>query len=325
MAAVAPTTFETIYDIPELGTLIMDSVALSTLVALSFVNTAYFFRVHEYIRNKLHRIFGPFGIQTDDIMRILQSTNAVVVGTNALQAVAPFSFELTTQNIDIVVDRTSLPSMENWLVDSGYHRKDSIDIPTDYAVPYRNRRSFMRMFGTREMFINLLLVEDGKQAYEFVFFATNTTFMNSITRNGLFSGYSSMLGQRLAVENHVHHMQGVRAVFDLNDVDLVTTTKDDKVKAEGWGFKFLLTNSDSHWTTTCECIPRSACPLEPRHMNDSMSASMRIFSDDEIQHIRARAPFGGTPKSIRHPLVIWKLAGTDCEGYSERRDVTMWI
>jgi hypothetical protein len=324
MAAIAHTTFETIYDIPELGTLIMDSAALSALVALSFVNTAYFFRVHEYIRNKLHRILGPFGIQTDDIMEILQSTNAVVVGTIALQAVAPISLALTTRNIDIVVDRYLLPLMESWLVDFGYQLKDSINVPTDYLVPYRNRRSFTRMFGTREMFVNLLLVEHSNQAHEFVFFATNTTFMNSITRNGLFNGYSSLLSQRLAVENHVHHMQGVRQFFDSNDVDLVTTTEDDKVKAEGRGFRFLLTNSVSHWPTTCRCIPRSACPLEPRHMNDFMSTSMSIFTDDETQHIRARAPFGGIPISIRHPVVIWKLAGTDCEGYSERKDVMLW-
>jgi hypothetical protein len=310
------STFQTVYDIVELATLVMDSLALSSLIALSFVNKSYFVRVHDYIRRKLRRIFSPFGLSMDIIWSILQ-WDSTIIGTVALKAVAPLTLPHTTRNLDIVVVRHRLDVVEGWLVQAGYGRIDSLHVPTEYAIPSQYRHSFSRMAGTTETFVNLLAVEERRHAYELCFFVSNTALMNCINQRGLFNGYRGLLTRGLAVRNHVQNMDRVSTFFDLTGPQHVANDISNDAKVEALGFTFLPINSDFHWPEHCLCIPRSTCPTEHRNMNDTTSASVPIFTVSELDTIRLRAHEGGIPICMRHRGVVWKLGEQSPEGDGE--------
>lgn len=309
MNVFAPSACDAVFNNLLLGTMIMDTLPISVLIALSFIDKTFYFRIHRYIRHKLQRIFVPFGFDRETILSILLFTDAKIVGMIALKAVAPLSLNLTPRNLDIVIRSTSLFGIEGQLELNGYVPEQPDLVPIDYPVPSRNRRSFKRTIDTREMFINVVVAGDSNQADEFLFYASNTTLMNSISRRGLFNGYRSLLNDHLAVRNHVDNMRSVSSFFDLTSPDRTARIDEINAKAEALGYRFLSTNSDDHWPTNCRCIPRSACPLELRNMNDGMCASMPVFTDDEFAHVRSRANAGGIPTSLRHPPVVWKLAG----------------
>jgi len=125
-----------------------------------------------------------------DVMHGLEFSDAIIVGTIALKAVASSMFPITSTNLDIVVEESAVGFFSDWLIRRGYHSKTPNCIFTEYAKPFQRSISCTRNFDDRDMDINLHVVKARCAAYELPFYFPNTTV---ITSQGLFTGYSTLL------------------------------------------------------------------------------------------------------------------------------------
>lgn len=300
MAAVDPP-FETVYGIPELGTLIMDLLSLSHLVTLSYSSRTNYVRVQHYVRHKLATIFAPFGLTRDDIMLYLLFSESFIVGSVALKAVVPATWPISTNNIDIVVQAGSVHVLRAWLLDRGYTKlKKSNHTFSGYDGPFHCCHSYAR----RSMAVNLMVVGRQTQGYDLIFHASNTSGMNMLGPRGLFTAYRTLLNLRLAVSNHVANMVSMRNAHSSvrhhqNQVDSASYAK-----ALSRGFTFVTPDPSPHPSEYCLCPYVSACPLTIRDMNDSMCSYMRILGNTEFNS------FSVTHQK-RRPTVLWRLADAE--------------
>jgi hypothetical protein len=299
------TTFETVYNVPELGNLIMESLALTALIALSYTSRAIHGHVQQHMRSKLSLILAPFGIGRRDLMTQLRFAESFIIGSIALKAVAPSTWSITTNNIDIVVQCAQLTLLEDWLmVKCGYKRRSPNHTNSGYNAPFRFCYSYTRKIDQRDMYINLLAVRSRSEGYELIFHASNTTGMNMLSPRGLFTGYATLLNHRQVAHNQVTNMASMRTIYSVAERRQDRIDRANDRKAQSRGFEFVTLDPSPHPFDTClRCPYVSACPLTIRNMNDSMCAYMRLVRDDETAGQSVLSPEGS-----RRPEVIWRLA-----------------
>jgi hypothetical protein len=298
----ADSPFETVYGIPELGTEVMDLLALPHLTALSYTSRMNYIRAQHYLRHKLARIYAPFGLTRDDVMRHLLFSEAFIVGSIALKAVAPATWPIVTNNIDVVVQAVARHVLERWLLDHGYSKcRKSNRTFSGYNAPFQCCHSYTK----GGMDVNLMVVDRRTEGYDLIFHASNTAGMNMLSPRGLFAAYRTLLNHQLVVPNNVSNMVSMRTVYRSVQLYQNWIDKASNSKAVSRGFTFLTPDpSPPHPSDCCLCPYVSACLLMVRNMNDSMCSYMRILGDAELQSF-------SVIHQKRRPTVIWRLADVE--------------
>ena len=306
--------FDSVYSVAELADLIMDSLGLSALVALSYTSKLRYFRVQDYLRLKLTKIFASFQLGRDDLMTTLLSTRAFIIGSIALKAVTPAVMPITCDNLDIVVPLSETFTFEAWLTSISHGYEWTTPSHTN-CIPFLKCDSFFRIIDGQIMTVNLLIVSNEFQAHELLFYSSNTASMNMITHSSIFTAYPTLLDLKLVVQNHSINMIGMgpAALGHPAMVHQIKIDQDNNKKAEQRGFT-LLPESTSHWNeyAACQCMHLSACPLTIRNMNDTMCSWLPLLTDREYADERIKGPHQ------RVPPVIWRLAdvGARVPGFS---------
>jgi hypothetical protein len=293
--------FETVYGIPELGSLIMDLLSVSHLVTLSYTSRTNYVRVQHYVRHKLATIFAPFELTRDDVMTHLLFSESFVVGSVALKAVVPATWPISTNNIDIVVQAGSVHVLRAWLLDRGYSKlKKSNHTFSGLGAPFQCCYSYAK--GSTA--VNLMVVGRQTKGYDLIFHASNTSGMNMLSPRGLFTAYRTLLHLELAVHNHVTNMVSMRNAHLSVQQHQKQVDRASCAKAVSRGFTFVTPDPSPHPSDYCLCPYASACPLTIRDMNDSMCSYLRILGNGEFDSF-------SLAHQKRRPVVIWRLADVE--------------
>jgi hypothetical protein len=306
--------FDSVYRVAELSALIMDLLALPSLLALSYTTKTNYAHAHGYIRSKLARCLAPYGLCLNDIIQYLIFTDCHIIGSIALKAVAPAVFPIAANNLDIVVDELNLLVISQWLKKNGYQREEYGHIANNFPH-FNDCHSYALRIHGQEKVIKIHIVKTKYEAYEFIFRTSNTTGMNMITGNGLFTGYRNLLNQGLAVRSAVTRMGSISGPTTLTTQEINLQSEIDvanNLKAQSHGFTFSTPAPPLHIQGgICSCTLRSACPFTARNSNDSMCSFMRLFDDAGYEAIQSRQE--KIPVTVRKvPLVTWRLP--DAEG-----------
>jgi hypothetical protein len=302
--------FERVFVVIELGGLIMDSLALSALIALSYTSRTNYIRVQDYTRSKLITIFGPFQLPLHEVLWKLDHTGAIVTGAAALRAVAPAVLPVIVNTLDIVIRSDRLPELEDWLTYSHCYTGTSNHAVVDGISQFSSCISFTRRIHSRSMEIKVFMVDKPGKTYELIFHASNTANMNMITSNGLFTPYRSLLNRGLVAQNHVTNMVTTRTASGPVKAHQQMIDAQNNANAESQGLVLITPNSLPHLNNWCDCTHRSACPLVFRDANDSMCSFMRIFNIGEYKGITESLASIPT-KRYRLPNVVWRLADVE--------------
>ena len=139
-----------IFNINELITLIMQSLDLASLYSFSHTLAKNYICIHAYLCTKVGLLLMPFGLVYKEFMEELNWRNAFIIGSIALKAVAPESFLLETNNLNIIIitnihnHHHQLHFLEEFLVKSSYSAKEPNYCPTTptYTKPFTFCRSF---------------------------------------------------------------------------------------------------------------------------------------------------------------------------------------
>src|ERR1700694_2674249 len=201
--------FNDVYSICELGSIIMDCLPLSALLALSFTSRAAYSQAHQYLRFKLGMILRPFGITMDDLIRHLRMTNSLVMGSIALKACAPKNHFIGSGHLDIVVPASDFRVLKDWITSTcGYIHIQSYPVRHELFsyIGHHSMQVFGRQIDGRRRTINLFGVRTQDDPYKLLFYSSNTALMNAITGRGLFTPYRSLLNQGKAAHNHVDNI-----------------------------------------------------------------------------------------------------------------------
>jgi hypothetical protein len=296
--------FNTVYNVAELTDLIMDLLGQPALVALSYTSKLQYFRVQDYLRLKLTKIFAPFRLTRDDLLITLLSAHAFIIGSAALKAIAPAVMPITSDNLDIVVPLSKRFTLEAWLTSKLHGYKRTTPIHTN-CIPFVMGDSFSHVVDGQIVTVNLLIVSDLSQGHELIFYSSNTASMNMITHSSIFTGYPTLLNLRIAAQNCSINMIGMGGAIlsQSTKVHQIQIDSENNAKARQRGFT-ILPYDTSHWNeyATCECVHLSACPLTIRNMNDTMCSWIPLLTDQEYADKRIKGPHQ------RVPPVVWRLA-----------------
>jgi hypothetical protein len=303
--------FERVLVVVELGGLIMDSLALSALIALSYTSRTNYIRVQDYTRSKLITIFGPFQLPLHEVLWKLEDTGGFVTGAAALRAVAPAVLPVIVNTLDIVVWSKHLPELEDWLTYSHSYTGKILDHAVIHGISQFNSCvSFTRRIHGRNMEIKVFVVDKPSKGYELVFHSSNTADMNVISSNGLFTPYRSLLNRGLVTPNNVANMISTRTASAPVKARQQVIDAQNNANAESQGLVLITPNPYPHLNNWCDCIHRSACPLVFRETNDSMCSFMRIYNIGEYGVIKESLASIPT-KRCRLANVVWCLADVE--------------
>ena len=309
--------FHDVYDTVELGSLIMDCLALPALLALSYTTKLMHAQVHRYLHMKLIVIFTSFGITADDIITHLRLTNSLIIGSIALRAVAPITYSISSSHLDILVPTTHLSFFKDWLtITCGYTQELSPSICHELLFHVRHHQMFVHQIGGRKKVINVFGVQTIEDTYKMLFYSSNTSLMNAITGWGLFTPYRSLLNRGLVAHNHIENTLVVGEVLSTLRAQLFRAALLSEIRTRINGFLFIPTSQ--HLRLPCQCPNRSACPLRIRHTNDSFCTFLRIFTNAEWSALQSTIFIPIDNPCL--PLILWRLASEDDDspGFSIR-------
>jgi hypothetical protein len=312
--------FSDVYGVEELGTEIMNLLAMPTLLALSYTSKQNFLQVHRYTRFKLGRILAPFDLSSNQLLRILRMTHSIVFGSIALKATAPASLPIFSNHLDIVVPASQLFMLESWLV---LGRKYTCDSSVQYhqrSPPVISVTSLARCIDQTKMVINLIAVQTPAHVYQIVCYSPNTAEMNVIAGQGLLLPYRSLLGQGKVVHNHVANIAGVQSAARFVQTRLFKAAVLSQITMEARGFAFV--PQQQHVPIRCDCSHGAACPYRFRNPNDRHRSFMRLFTDSEWITLESDGPRALHIALPHLPSVIWRLA--DRKGGSQGLSIVMW-
>jgi hypothetical protein len=305
---MATKTFQDVSDINELGSMIMDLLALPALLALSYTSKTMHHQANQYLRRKLTLILSSFGINANQMIEHLRLTDALIVGSMALKAVASAALPISSCHLDILVPMHRLSVLNNWItIGCQYARNLNAPVETELQLQVRNRRSFVRHIHGQRKTINLYSVRTRGDTYKMLFSLSNTAWMNAISGWGLFTLYRSLLSEGKAALNHLDNTFAIRRFSPGRRTRLFRAAVISQIRTEMHGFIFIPPSPLSHSNYQCRCINKSACPQVIRSTNDSMCSIMRIYSDAEWTSLQS--PTRVIPISNpRLPTIIWRLA-----------------
>jgi hypothetical protein len=300
---------DSILNVPELSGLTMDELPLSALIALSFTSKENLIRVQDYMWSKLTIILTPFRLDAKRLMDHMLFTSSLIVGSIALKTVAPATLPIFTNSLDMVVQLTYVQFLEDWLTTRcGYKpTKPEFEI-IDHGAAFKRCCSFTRRIDDRDMHVNLLCVNDRSQAYELVFYSSNTASMNIITPMGFFTAYRTLLNREEMVANHVCNMRAMDECQDKDHLSMID--ENNNIKTQNRGFSLLPVRPSPHLYELCQCQHPSACPSTIRHTQDPMCSFLRLLVEGEYETVSVRR--GRIPESdTRLPPVVWRLADVE--------------
>lgn len=311
-------TFSELIAIAELGDLVLDGLPLPGLTAFAFTSRANYLRVQDYIRSKFRRLFTPFKIGLKSMMTILRFTGSIIVGSVALKAVAPADAPIHPGGLDLVVPMGQLSSLESWLAKLKYEYLAERPLAPNSrrAIPYATRFSYARRQGDRVSHVHIYAVHKQTAVYEFIFYGSNTSTMNYISYNGLYSAYRSLLDQGLAAKNHTTNM--IPYFFIARAALSEQNALDDanNLKAIQRGFQMIApvpSAPTGHTYSKCECVHLAACPCTIRHTHDLSGAYLRFMNGGEYRSFKYESD--SLPRThTKPPITFWKLA--DVQGSS---------
>jgi hypothetical protein len=308
------TMFNDVYDVCELGGIIMDELALPALLALSYTSKGQYLRVHAYIRLKLTLILAPFGISLTCLMDHLRLTDALVIGSVAFKAVAPAAAKIIPKQLDIVVCKNELFVLKDWLCIRCNYTLNPLSIHQQQRLPpVKSVVSLARHTHDQKKVVNLLVVDTIGDTYKTLFYATNTAYMNAITPWGLFTPYRSLLSQGKVAHNHILNTMALEKASLSLRARLQEASLFSEIAIRMQGFEVIPINPFPHLYYRCFCVDRTACPLIVRNTNDSHCSFIRVFSNLEFRALESGS-FEIPIHNPRFPMVIWRLA--DIEGGS---------
>jgi hypothetical protein len=304
-------TFNDVYTVFELGSLIMDNLALPALLALSYTAKDKYFQVHWYTIFKITRLLLPFGIPTNRLIEHLRITNALVVGSIAFQAVAPAISHIPTDRLDILVIKNELFLFKDWLCYSCDYQLDTSSTSLLYQPSsIIHVVSLTRYINQQKRVINLLAVDTVANAYKTLFYAPNTALMNAITGCGLYTPYRSLLSQNKVAYNHVLNTMVMNSATETTKAQAYNDAllRDFEIRSQG--VSFVPVDHHPHIYHQCSCTHHTACPRLIRFTNDSYGAFMHLFSKPEY-YAAYYQPDEIPIKVPRLPTVIWRLAAVE--------------
>ena len=304
--------FEKACNVTELGALFMDRLALSALIALSFTSRTNYMHVQDYMQSKMITIFGPFGLPFQEMYWLLLRADAIIVGSAALRAVAPTILPITVETLDFVVKSYELHFLVELLEYSHNYRRIE---PSNHTViegisPFHSTRTYACSIHHQVKEINIFVTK-GTSPYEFIFHSSNTTEMNMITHDGLFTAYRSLLNRGLVARNHVTNMVNRGTIPNHVKATLQRKIDEDNAKAESQGFAFIHLTQYPHPLRSCQCPHRSACSARFRITTDSMTSQMRLLNSAEYNAVGNNRHLIPTQQACMLPPVVWRLADVE--------------
>jgi hypothetical protein len=308
-------SFNDIYHVVELGSMVMDFLPLSALLSLSYASKEIYVKAHFYTHHKLTAIFAPFGISFVTIINYLRLTNALVIGPVALKAVAPAILPVFTTQLDIVVPINGLVHFNTWLTLQGNYQCESRSNHHVQFPSVKQRLSFVRHTQEHKYVVNLLVVGARANAYQTLFHSFSTVYMNAISGSSLFTAYRSLLNHGKAAHNYIPNTMAMENNFSSTTLQLSKDSVVSQLKTMHCGFSFTEPNHPfPRLPSQCRCTDRSACPLTLRNTNDKLCSMMQILTTSELDAIQT----GSKAVPIDNPVlstIIWRL-GDVAEGGS---------
>ena len=295
----------------------MNACSLPTLRRLAMTCRSLYATVQQYTEGRIEKRLALFGLDYDRVLRVLRSTESIILGSFVLACVAPALPEIQVDNIDFMVPTDHLHKFTRSVtVDTEYTLVSPQHLPIQYNRKVIGVVSYRFETSGKQLFLNFHVVNGYSNEFmlETLFYSATTLTMNAIMGWGIFCAYSDLLEQGMALRNDPTTMRRYNKVIAAETTDDFERDNIRQTKMEHRGFSFAAPNGSTHTFHQClgSCANSYSCPDAIRSVRDAGSRFFALFDNAERRESGRRWIRNQELKitAFELPDTMWRLSNS---------------